>query len=99
MLLISGQRMRGDPMGTMRLRKPREHGRLKVTSLLLGVECATVAAAVVTMPLYPTRSAMSSSSIPSELSSETNVCRNSRGTQSVPRPASSVILLNSGSTL
>ena len=37
--------------------------------------------------------------LPSELSRDTNVCRSSRGTQPVPRPAASVIFLNSRRTL
>jgi hypothetical protein len=54
---------------------------------------------VVAVPLCPTRSAMSSSAVPLELSRDTNVWRISRGTQSVPRPAAWVIFLNSRSTL
>ena len=51
------------------------------------------------VPLCPTRSAMSSSAVPLELSRDTKVCRISRGTQSVPRLAACVIFLNSRSTL
>jgi hypothetical protein len=51
------------------------------------------------MPLCPTRSAMSSSAVPLELSKDTKVWLISRGTQLVPRPAALMIFLNSRRTL
>ena len=54
---------------------------------------------VVAVWLCPASSAIASTGTPRADSSDTNVCRISRGTHSVPRPASSVIARNIRRTL